>query len=216
VSGNSFVVRWTAPVLAGLAMLGCSDPTTAPRAAPMSRSTVIAPLTCTGTLGDSPSLSCRPLEGSTQGQLQDDGTIIVTTNNGPVLRLSIPSVKVTQAAFITFAVNWSITNVGTLPLGCTTVLLCELGIADHNIGNRIFITSGPFSENGGKNPGINNADGITTIGPYTNVPYWHFFQIIQPGSSSPATSRPMSFNLFLPGQIPRFIVNVGLEVVNSS
>jgi hypothetical protein len=216
VSGNSFVVRWTAPVLAGLAMLACSDPTTAPRAAPVSRSTIIAPLTCAGTLGDSPSLSCRPLEGSTEGQLQDDGTIIVTTNNGPVLRLSIPSVTVTQGAFITFAVNWSITNVGTLPLGCDSPFLCGIGLPDHNIGNLIFITSGPFSENGGKNPGINNADGTATIGPYTNVPFWHFFRIIPPGQSSPANSRPMSFNLFLPGQIPRFIVNVGLEVVNPS
>jgi hypothetical protein len=216
VSGNSFVVRWTGPVLAGLAMLGCSDPTTAPRAAPVPRSTIIAPLTCTGTLGDSPSLSCRPLAGSTQGQLQDDGTIIVTTNNGPVLRLSIPSVTVTQGAFILFSINWSITNVGTLPLGCTTPFLCALGISDRSIGNRIFVTSGPFSENGGKNPAINNADSIVTIGPYKNVPMWHFFQIIQPGSSSPPTSRPMQFNLFLPGQIPRFIVNVGLEVVNSS
>jgi hypothetical protein len=216
VSGNNFVVRCTAPVLAGLAMLACSDPTIAPRAVPVPRPTVIAPLTCSGTLGDAPSLSCRPLQGSTQGQLQDDGTIIVTTNNGPVLKLSIPSVTVTHGAVITFAVNWSITNVGVVPLGCTTFFLCGLGVADRNIGNRIFITSGPFSENGGKNPGINNADSIVTIGPYANVPMWHFFQIIQPGSSSNPLSKPMQFNLFLPGQIPRFIVNVGLEVVTPS
>jgi hypothetical protein len=216
VSGNSFVVRWTAPVLAGLAMLGCSDPTTASRAAPASRATVIVPLTCTGTLGDTPSLSCRPLAGSTQGQLQDDGTIIIITNNGPVATLSIPSVTVTHGALITFAVNWSITNVGAVDVGCASPLLCAFDIADRNIGNRIFITSGPSSENGGKNPAVMNADSILTIGPYKNVPTWIFFRIIPPGQSSPATSRPMQFNLFLPGQIPRFIFDVGLEVVTPS
>jgi hypothetical protein len=216
VSGISFFARWTAPLLVGSAMLGCSDPTTAPRAAPVPHSTVIAPLTCTGTLGDTPTLSCRPLEGSMQGQLQDDGTIIVITNNGPVLRLTIPSVTVTQGALITFAVNWSITNLGTLALGCTFAVTCAFNIPDGIIGNRIFIIAGPFNENGGLNPGINNKTGITTIGPYPNVPYWQFNAVIQPGTSSNPTIKPMAFNLFLPGQIPRFTMEVGLEVVNQA
>lgn len=215
MGGIFSLARWSVPVLVALAVVGCADATTAPRETAAAPPTIIAPLTCTGAIGFTASFSCKPLaSGPARGQVEADSTVIVTTNSGPVLRLTIPSVTVSQGAVVTFVVNWSITNVSSLPLGCTVTVACLFNIPDHTIGNRIFIISGPFNKNGGKNPGINNKDGTTTIGQFTNVPYWQFTGIIQPGGSSPATSRPMSFNLFLPGQIPAFTMDVGLEVVN--
>jgi hypothetical protein len=212
VPTNTFRARTAAPLLFGVALLGCVDGATAPRAA-VRPSTVIVPLTCTFTLGDMPRAACRPTDGSGHAQVRADGTIIVSTNTGPLVRLTIPSVTVTQVAVVTFNVNWSITNVGKQDLGCTLTISCQFNIPDRSIGNRIFIIAGPFAENGRANPGINNKDGMATIGPYSNVPYWQFVGIIKPGATSDPHSRPMSFNLLLPGAIRAFIMQVGLEVV---
>jgi hypothetical protein len=213
VPTNTFLARTAAPLLLGAALLGCVDGATAPHAAPRP-STIIVPLTCTFTLGDTPRGACRPIEGSSRSEVRADGTIIVNTNSGPFVRLTIPSVTITKIVEVTFHVNWSITNVGTQPLGCVLTISCTFGIVDKSIGNRIFIIAGPFTENGGANPGINNKDGMATIGPYSNVPYWQFDGIITPGATSDQHSRPMSFNLLLPGAIRAFTMQVGLEVVS--
>ena len=213
MSTNTFRGRRAALLLVGVALLGCVDGATAPRAG-VRPATVIVPFDCKVTLGDMPSMACRPIDGSTHGQVQSEGTIVVGANNGPVVRLTIPSVTITQVGFVTFNANWSITNVGATDVGCNLTISCRFGFFDRSIGNRIFIISGPFNGvEGRRDPGIKNADGMANIGPYSNVPYWQFNGIIRPGASSDPHSRPMQFNLFLPGVVPHFHMQVGLEVV---